>query len=54
MCWQGTDKSGQDFCTAIAAIGKLGVKLGSVPLWFHAQQYRPALSSRRDRGILEA
>lgn len=54
MRWRGADKSGRHFCAAIGAIGKPGVKLVSLPLWFHARRYRPALSSQRRKGILEA
>lgn len=48
MYWQGADKSGCHFCAPIAAIGKSGVKLVSLPLWFHAQRHRVAPSSRRE------
>lgn len=54
MYWEGADKSGRHFCASIAAIGKRGVKLVSLLHWFHAQRYRPALSSWRKKGILEA
>lgn len=49
MCWQGADKSGCHFCAPIAAIGKSGVKLVSLPLWFHTQRHRAAPSSRREK-----
>lgn len=53
--WQGADKSGCHFCAPIAAIGKSGVKLVSLPLWFHAQRHGAAPSSRREekKGIPE-
>lgn len=38
MHWEGADKSGRHFCASIAVIGKPGVKLVSLLLWFHAQR----------------